>query len=59
MSRVFSARSLLAWVACLCRGGGGGSVAIVHMGLYTSDIGWGRGLNIVHKAVRRQWFGVA
>ena len=29
-------------------------VAIVHMGLYTSDIGWGRGLYIVHETVRRQ-----
>ena len=36
----------------------GGSVAIVHMGLYTSDI-WGRRLNIVHETVRRQWFGIA
>ena len=34
-------------------------VAIVHMGLYTSDIGWGRWLNIVHETVCRQWFGVA
>ena len=40
-------------------GGGGGSVAIVHMGLYTSDIGWVRGINIVHETVRRQWSGVA
>ena len=29
------------------------------MGLYTSDIGWGRWLNIVHETVRRRWFGVA
>ena len=34
-------------------------VAIVHMGLYTSDSGWGRGLNIVHETVRRRWFGVS
>ena len=34
-------------------------VAIVHMGLYTSDIGWGREFYIVHETVRRQWFGVA
>ena len=32
-------------------------VAIVHMGLYTSDSGWERGLNIVHKAVRRRGSG--
>ena len=31
----------------MCWGGGG--VAIVHMGLYTSDIGWGRGFYIVHE----------
>ena len=35
-------------------GGGGGNVAIVHMGLYTSDIGWGRGFYIVQATVRRQ-----
>ena len=40
-------------------GGGGGSVAIVHMGLYTSDISWVRGINIVHETVRIQWSGVA
>ena len=34
-------------------------VAIVHMGWYTSDIGGGRGLYIVHETGRRQWFGVA
>ena len=30
------------------------SVAIVHKGLYTSDIGWGRGFYIVHETVLRQ-----
>ena len=35
------------------------SVAIVHKGLYATNIGWGRWLNIVHKTVCRQWFGVA
>ena len=35
-------------------GGGGGSVAIVHMGLYTSDIGGGRVFYVVHETVRRQ-----
>ena len=35
-------------------GGGGGSVAIIHIGLYTSDIGWGRGFYIVHETVRKQ-----
>ena len=29
-------------------------VAIVHMGLCTSDVGWGRGFFIVHETVRRQ-----
>ena len=30
------------------------SVVIVHIGLYASDIGWGRGFYIVHETVRRQ-----
>ena len=34
-------------------------VAIRHMVLYTSDIGWFRWVNIVHETVCRQWFGVA
>ena len=33
-------------------------VAIAHLGLYTSDIGWGQWVNIVHKTVCRHWFGV-
>ena len=36
-----------------------GCVAIGNMGLYTSDIGWVRWVNIVHETVCRQWFGVA
>ena len=39
-------------------GGGGGSVAIAHLGLYTSDIGWGQWVNIIHETVCRPWFGV-
>ena len=34
------------------------SVAIAHLGLYSSDIGWGQWVNIVHKTVCRQWFRV-
>ena len=37
---------------CIC-------VAIVNMGLYTTNIGWGRWLYIVHETVFRQWFEVA
>ena len=39
-------------------GGGGGRVVIAHLGLYTSDIGLGLWVNIMHKTVCRQWFGV-
>ena len=37
----------------------GTCVAVAHLGLYTSDIGWGQWVNIVHETVCRQWFGVA
>ena len=37
--------------------GGGGSVAIAHLGLCTSDIGLGQWVNIIHETVWRQWFG--
>ena len=33
-------------------------VAIAHLGLYTSDIGLGQWVNIIHETVCRQWFGV-
>ena len=33
-------------------------VASAHLGLYTSDIGWGQWVNIIHETVCRQWFGV-
>ena len=36
------------------------SVAIAHLGLYTSDIGWGQWVNIVHETVCRLvrgWLG--
>ena len=35
------------------------SVAIVRIGICTSDIVIGRGLYIVHETGRRQWSGVA
>ena len=38
--------------------GGGCSVVIAHLGLYTSDIGLGQWVNIIHETVCRQWFGV-
>ena len=34
------------------------SVAIAHLGLYTSDSGLGQWVNIVHETVCGQWFGV-
>ena len=34
------------------------TVEIANLGLYTSNFGWGRWVNIVHETVCRQWFGV-
>ena len=33
-------------------------MVIAHLGLYTSDVGLGQWVNIIHETVCRQWFGV-
>ena len=52
---VWCTRCILPDRSFLGSAGGGGSVAIAHLGLYTSDIGLGQWVYIIHETVCRQW----